>query len=221
MLTPVNWTAYVDGYCERTAPGLWGEPLNDLANLAFLLAAGMVWWRADGQRTGRVLAVLIGLIFVASSVFHLVATRWGAVADSTAILIFTLFYAAAFPRVFFRAKAKWSWLGAPAFLALTGVSAALGGGLYLPALVGLAAFAIALAINRDSYWLHFAMAAAVFALSLAFRSIDGVICGDFPAGTHFLWHLLNAVVLSIVAKAMIGKTEEASAPETDAEASVH
>ncbi|MYW91841.1 hypothetical protein G3I59_14850 [Amycolatopsis rubida] len=216
----MNWTAYVDGYCERTAPGLWGEPLNDLANLAFLAAAGMVWWRADGQRAGRVLAALIGLIFVASGVFHLVATRWGAVADSTAILIFTLFYAAAFPRIFFPAKAAWSWLGALAFLAITGASAALGGGLYLPALAGLAGFAIALGVKRDSYWLHFTMAAAVFALSLSFRAIDGVICGDFPAGTHFLWHVLNAVVLYIVAKAMIGRTQETSAPETDAEASV-
>ncbi|WP_409461948.1 hypothetical protein [Amycolatopsis sp. GA6-003] len=216
----MNWTAYVDGYCERTAPGLWGEPLNDLANLAFLVAAGLVWWRAGRQRAGRVLAVLIGVIFVASSVFHLVATRWGAVADSAAILIFSLFYAAAFPRAFFPATAKWSWLGAPAFLAITGASAALGGGLYLPALAGLAGFAIALAVKRDPYWLHFAMAAAVFALSLSFRTIDGVICGDFPAGTHFLWHLLNAVVLYLVAKAMIGKTEEAPAPENDAEASV-
>ncbi|WP_037364334.1 hypothetical protein [Amycolatopsis orientalis] len=208
----MNWTAYVDGYCERTAPGLWGEPLNDLANLAFLGAAGMVWWQADGQRTGRVLASLIGLIFVASGVFHLVATRWGAVADSAAILIFTLFYAAVFPRVFFRVKATWAWLGAPVFLALTGVSAVLGGGLYLPALVGLAGFAVALAVKRDPYWLHFVMAAAVFALSLSFRTIDGVVCGDFPVGTHFLWHLLNAVVLYVVAKAMIGKTREAPSP---------
>ncbi|WP_406639734.1 hypothetical protein [Amycolatopsis sp. WGS_07] len=216
----MNWTAYVDGYCERTAPGLWGEPLNDLANLAFLAAAGMVWWRADGQRTGRILAALIGLIFVASSVFHLVATRWGAVADSAAILIFVLFYAAVFPRVFFHAKAKWAWLGAPAFLVLTGVSAAFGGGLYLPALVGLAGFAIALGVKRDPYWLHFTMAAAVFALSLSFRTIDAVVCGDFPIGTHFLWHLLNAVVLYVVAKAMIGKTREAPAPVNDAGASV-
>jgi hypothetical protein len=217
---PVNWTAYVDGYCERTAPGLWGEPLNDLANLAFLVAAGMVWWYANGQRTGRILAALIGLIFVASSVFHLVATRWGAVADSAAILFFVLFYAALFPRVFFKANAKWAWLGAPAFLALTVASSALGGGLYLPALVGLVGFAVAVGVKRDSYWLDFAMTAAVFALSLAFRSIDDVVCGDFPAGTHFLWHVLNSVVLYLVAKAMIGKTEEAPAPEDDAGASV-
>ena len=216
----MHWTAYVDGYCERTAPGLWAEPFNDLANLAFLISAGMVWWRAGGQRLGRVLAALIGLIFIASSVFHLVATRWGAVADSAAILIFVLFYAVAFPRVFFRVPMKWAWLGAPAFLALTAATALLGGGLYLSALIGLAAFAVALGVQRDPYWPHFAMAAAVFALSLAFRSIDGVICGDFPAGTHFLWHLLNAVVLYLVAKAMTARTTVAPSPQRDEGATV-
>jgi len=211
----VNWTAYVDGYCERTGPGLWAEPFNDLANLAFLVAAGMTWWRAGGRRTGRLLAALIGLIFVASTVFHLVATRWGAVADSTAILLFVLFYAIAFPRIFFRVPAKWAWLGAPAFLALTAAIAALGGSLYLPALVGLAGFAVVLGVKRDPYCLHFAMAAALFALSLAFRSIDDVVCGDFPAGTHFLWHLLNAVVLYLVSNAMIARTAEAPSPPRD------
>ncbi|WP_033291367.1 hypothetical protein [Amycolatopsis jejuensis] len=205
----MNWTAYVDGYCERTAPGLWGEPLNDLANLAFLVAAGMVWWRAAGQRTGRTLALLVALVFVASGVFHLVATRWSAVADSAAILVFVLYYAARFPRVFFQVPAKWAWLGAPAFVVLTVAMSALGGGLYLPALVGLAGFAVALLVVRNPYWPHFAVAAAVFALSLALRSIDGVVCGDFPAGTHFLWHLLNAVVLYVVSAAMIARTREA------------
>ncbi|GAA3534069.1 hypothetical protein GCM10022222_16880 [Amycolatopsis ultiminotia] len=201
----MHWTAYVDGYCERLAPGLWGEPLNDATNLAFLVAAALVWWRARGQRTGRVLAGLIGLVFLASSVFHLVATRWGAVADSSAIAVFLLYYAAMFPSAFFAVPLKWSWPAAPGFVGLTVAMAALGGGLYLPALVGLAAFAVALGVARDSHWTHFAVAGAVFALSLAFRSIDGVVCGDFPVGTHFLWHLLNAVVLYVVSNAMITK----------------
>lgn len=208
----MDWTAYVDGYCERLAPGLWGEPLNDVTNLAFLVAAAAVWWRARGARTGRTLAVLVGLVFLASTVFHLTATRWGGAAASGFILVFVLYYAAMFPRVFLRVPMKWSWLAAPAFLVLTVAMAALGGGLYLPALVGLAVFAGVLAYTRDPYWTHFAVAGAIFALSLAFRSIDGVVCGDFPSGTHFLWHLLNAVVLYVVSNAMIGK-EKAPSPE--------
>ncbi|SEP52063.1 hypothetical protein [Amycolatopsis saalfeldensis] len=207
----MDWTAYVDGYCERIAPGLWGEPLNDLTNLAFLVAAAAVWWRAHGARTGRTLAVLVGLVFLASTVFHLTATRWGGAADSGFILVFVLYYAAMFPHVFLRVRLKLSWLAAPAFVVLTVAMAALGGGLYLPALVGLVVFAGVLLYARDPYWTHFAIAGALFALSLAFRSIDGVACGDFPTGTHFLWHLLNALVLYVVSKAMISK-EKAPSP---------
>lgn len=69
-------TDYVDGYCERVAPGLWGEPLNSLSNLAFLVAAVLVWRLAAGDRAGRLLAGLIGLVFAASTAFHLLATRW-------------------------------------------------------------------------------------------------------------------------------------------------
>lgn len=31
----MDWMLYVDLYCERTAPGVWNEPLNALSNLAF------------------------------------------------------------------------------------------------------------------------------------------------------------------------------------------
>ncbi|EOD69960.1 hypothetical protein [Amycolatopsis vancoresmycina] len=192
---------YVDGYCERVAPGLWGEPLNSLSNLAFLIAAVLVWRLAAGDRTGRVLAGLIGLIFVASSVFHLLATRWAGAADSLAILVFVLVYAGLFPRVFFGWR-LW-WLGPPAFLALTVVTALLGGGLYLAPLIGLFAFAAVLAVKRDAAWTQFAVAGAVFALSLSLRTLDRDVCDYVPAGTHFLWHLLNGVVLYLVSRALL------------------
>ena len=46
-------------------------------------------------------------------------------------------------------------------------------------------------------------AAAVFFVSLMLRTVDLPLCGQFPLGTHFAWHLLNAVVLFIVARAMV------------------
>jgi hypothetical protein len=42
------------------------------------------------------------------------------------------------------------------------------------------------------------IAAAVFVTSLIFRVIDLDICGLLPVGTHFLWHILNAVVIYLV-----------------------
>ncbi|GGK46754.1 ceramidase domain-containing protein [Salinarimonas ramus] len=47
------------------------------------------------------------------------------------------------------------------------------------------------------------LAAATFALSLVFRSIDVAVCGWLPLGTHFLWHVLNAVVLFLCVRAAI------------------
>ncbi|MEU0529414.1 hypothetical protein [Amycolatopsis tolypomycina] len=190
-------TDYVDGYCERVAPGLWGEPFNDLGNLAFLVAAVLVWRLANGDRTGRVLAGLIGLVFVASTVFHLLATRWAAVADSVAILGFMVVYAVVF------AHGRWKWVAAPAFLALTAGAALLGGGLYFGTLISLGVFAAVAAAKRDGSWTHFAVAGAVFALSLSLRALDRDVCDYVPVGTHFLWHLLTGLVLYLVSRALL------------------
>ncbi|MGK3200101.1 hypothetical protein [Amycolatopsis sp. MEPSY49] len=194
-------TDYVDGYCERVGPGLWGEPLNDLSNLAFLVAAVLVWRLAAGDRIGRLLAALIGLVFVASGVFHLVATRWAGAADSGAILVFVLVYAVVFVREYW--SRRWAWVAVPGFLALTVGTALLGGGLYLAPLIGLFAFAAVLAVQRDTAWTHFAVAGAVFALSLSLRTLDRDVCAYVPVGTHFLWHLLNGLVLYLVSRAVI------------------
>ncbi|MBT6284482.1 MAG: hypothetical protein HOI96_04805, partial [Rhodospirillaceae bacterium] len=47
------------------------------------------------------------------------------------------------------------------------------------------------------------MAAAIFAASLTFRTVDAPICAAVPIGTHFMWHLLNGCVLFIVVRALV------------------
>lgn len=44
---------------------------------------------------------------------------------------------------------------------------------------------------------------AVFLASLTFRSIDDAICSHVAIGTHFLWHILNGVVLYLSMRALI------------------
>jgi drug/metabolite transporter (DMT)-like permease len=204
----VDWTAYVDSYCERLAPGLWGEPLNTVSNLAFLVAA-LATWRLAGSsgqpRVVRTLAVLLGLIFIASTAFHALATRWSGAADTGFILVFVLFYVACFLHTFLGTPWRRSWLAAPAFLAFTVVVVVAFGwtgfsGLsYLPPLIGLFGFAALLAARRHPQWSRFAVAGGLFGVSLSLRSADHAVCGSFPSGTHFLWHLLNACVLYLVA----------------------
>jgi hypothetical protein len=54
----MNWLSPVDAYCERTGPEYWSEPVNAVTNLAFLIAAVVIWPRLKGRdmAMGRVLA---------------------------------------------------------------------------------------------------------------------------------------------------------------------
>lgn len=215
-----DWTAYVDGYCERLAPGLFGEPLNTISNVGFLLAALAIWRQARGHVGPRLLAAGLALIFVASTAFHMLATRWAGAADSAAIALFVLAYTVVFARVYLRAPWRWAWLAVPAFLAL-GVPVVAGadalglpGSSYAAPLVAL--FVLAALTARDAAWPVFLAAGGLFGVSLTFRSVDHTVCGSFPPGTHFLWHLLNAVVLYLVTRTAVtrwvGSPERADPP---------
>lgn len=202
---------YVDAYCERLAPGLWGEPLNALSNLAFLLAAAVLWFRyRPERRSTRVLVVLLALIGLGSLSFHTAATELTRVFDVLFIALFVFFYVVCFGHWFWGLPWPRAWLFAPGLVLLGVVLVPVsllvpaGSGSYLAAGVALAGLAVALrffgpAGTRD-HWRVFAVAAAVFAVSLTLRTVDLGACAGLPSGTHYLWHLLNAVVLYVVAR---------------------
>jgi len=78
-----------------------------------------------------------------------------------------------------------------------------GGALYVPTLF------LMLVIGTVLYWRRLRGAAAflvaiiVFLLSFSARTLDTQVCTAFPVGTHFLWHLLNAVLLYILVRTAI------------------
>jgi hypothetical protein len=67
---------------------------------------------------------------------------------------------------------------------------------YLPALAAL--IAVAAVAKGEVVRRGLAVAALVFAISLTLRTVDLALCPAFPLGTHFAWHILNAVVLYIL-----------------------
>ena len=76
----MRWSESIDMYCERTDPGLWSEPLNAVTNLAFLVAAALLWRRA-GRGAGRDMQVLTLLIAaVIASIYSGIATATEAAA---------------------------------------------------------------------------------------------------------------------------------------------
>ena len=80
----MEWTRYVDGYCERMGPEYWAEPINAITNLAFVLAALVMWRRARGVPLARALCVVLGLIGIGSYLFHTHAQVWAAMAGCIA-----------------------------------------------------------------------------------------------------------------------------------------
>lgn len=214
-------------------PTFWAEPVNAVTNLAFVAAAllgARYLWRAP-NRSGLVSeAMLVALVFVigaGSFLFHTFATRWASLADVIPIGLFMLGYFAYALRRFIGLSrpavvlgvvgfiaALW-WAGdiscSPAFLP---VSNALelpclnGTAGYLPALIALLGIGGVLVMRRHAAGTALSVAGAVFFASMAFRTLDFEICRStvtfgHAIGTHFLWHVLNAIVLFLLLRAAL------------------
>lgn len=214
---------YIDIYCERTGPGPWAEPLNALTNLAFFVAALAAYRRAR-RRGGPafedgLLIVLIALIGAGSSLFHTLANRWSELADIVPILLYQLAFIAIYARRAMRCGLAGSAAFLGLFLVLSWLSGLaprdwLNGSLgYAPALLflfGLGAYHYARDLPERASLL---LAACLFTLSLAFRSLDMLVCPAFPAGVHFIWHMLNAGVLFLTLRALLPDPGKPPGPE--------
>ncbi|MDX1711549.1 MAG: ceramidase domain-containing protein [Rhodovibrionaceae bacterium] len=206
---PGDWTATIDIYCERVGQAFWAEPVNAITNAAFIVAAALVFLRQrrDGtlEAGSGILLALMAAIGIGSFLFHTVATRWAALADTLPILLFILVYLALTLRRGF--GLSWVVAGAltlafvPASAALaSGLSSVVGGALggsqgYLPAFLALLIVGFILHLRGHQTGGGLMLAAGLFAVSLTFRTLDQKLCAAVPFGTHFMWHVLNAVLL--------------------------
>lgn len=206
-------TDYIDLYCERTAPGLLGEPLNTLGNLGFLVAA--LWLALRLRREGRaqidewVLVVLAGLVGAGSLTFHMFATKSTAILDQSFIGIFVLMY---FHRWLARIAGLGGGIASLGVVALAstiaGVRLAAPQGLlngsivYAPILAAMLAMAIWARRQRYPTAPFTTAIAGVFFVAITFRTLDLELCDAFPAGTHWIWHLLNATVIAIACRSL-------------------
>lgn len=199
----------IDGYCERLGPGLWAEPLNALSNLAFLLAALVMWRRCRGpggksEGVTLLLCLLLALIGIGSGVFHTFAQGWAALADVVPIGMFILTYLFAVHRDVLGLSTGMA-LGATAlFLPYAAGSGALFARLpwlgtsagYAPVPLLILIYAVVLRRRFPRLARGFGLGAALLLLSLTARTLDLPLCGLWPQGTHVYWHLLNAGMLA-------------------------
>jgi hypothetical protein len=209
----MDWRAPVIDYCERQSSAFWAEPANALSNFAFVIAAAgaFLLWRRRGGADYPALALIIvtASVGVGSFIFHTVATRGAMLLDVIPIAIFIYGYFLLALRRFFGLTLAPATAITLVFAALsfsvTTIKAFNGSVGYLPALAALSIFAMLLWLRSGERETARALgaAAALFAVSLFFRTIDRAICPAFPLGAHVLWHTLNACVLWLLLRAAI------------------
>ena len=215
----MNWSQPVDLYCERTDSAFWAEPVNAVSNLSFLIAAivAFVQWRRAGgrDRPAGLLIALTAIIGAGSFIFHTAATRGAALFDTVPIAVFIYGYLFVALRRFLGLSLASALVLLAAFVAFSYAETAIvprgalnGSHAYLPALA--ATLVIGWLARGKPGGMNVLAAGATLAGSLVFRSIDDAICASVPLGTHFLWHLLNGLVLYLLLRAAL--TVVAAAP---------
>ncbi|HEU0289742.1 MAG TPA: ceramidase domain-containing protein [Burkholderiales bacterium] len=219
--------ASVDAYCERTDASFWSEPVNAATNAAFVVAGVLLWQliarlRAAGTphpASVRSLPWLLGLIGLASFLFHTLATVWAGLADTLSILLFGCVFLYAFLRHVAVVAGPIALAGAGLFtLASYFTPSFLPAGLlnqsgaYFPYVAGLLGIAAYLRWRRRPGWRWFLLGILIFCVSLTLRTIDAHVCSAWPLGTHFLWHVLNAIVLFVLSRELV---REACRPAVD------
>jgi hypothetical protein len=210
----MNLSEYAGRYCERVGPGFWDEPWNALSNVAFILAAlaAFALWRRQQERDYPVLLlILVGFsVGIGSFLFHTHTTHWTWLADVVPIAIFiggylllTLyrFFGFSLPvSIGLLAAYEALTVGILRLVPPTFLNRATG---YLLALAALIVTGAPLYFRKRSAGRALLLAAVLFAFSLFFRTIDLAVCRAVPAGTHFLWHVFNALVIYVLLRAAI------------------
>ncbi len=223
-----KFTTYIDGYCERLEPGFLAEPFNAATNFVFIIAAAVIFARPDTRRYPLtvILTALLCAIGISSLLFHTFANRITMVADVTSIALFVLTYLYASNRCFLRMNRlpalavtllffPYEWL---AVIVISELFPWIGGSTgYVPIALLILGYSVLLrrrlpAVSRD-----LGIGFLLLAVSILFRWLDEPICSLVPVGTHFIWHILNAVLLAWMIRAVAAHLSRGGIPMTPAE----
>ena len=194
----------IDIYCERLDIGIWAEPINAVTNVAFILASIFMWSRCKNLVEGRILSFLLFSIGCGSFLFHTFAQTWAAILDVAAILIFILTYIFIANRSFLAWSKMVSLTGVILFfpyqLLLANILSNIqffGSSVqYIPVAILIFIYSGLLRKTEPNLSRGLLIGATILCLSIVFRIIDEPLCSILSVGTHFVWHILNAIMLS-------------------------
>tara|TARA_Y100001970_G_scaffold279469_1_gene386882 strand:- start:23 stop:673 length:651 start_codon:yes stop_codon:yes gene_type:complete len=204
---------YIDIYCERTGPEFWSEPVNALTNIAFILSSlflSVYLIKKKSKKFDLVNWIFIFLIFLiglGSWSFHTFANTVSLLSDIIPIGIFIVLYTwFTFQRLVY---INWyfPYVAVLSILILSFLLSFIplyGSQSYLGALIFLFLVGIYCKIYRNlKFSSSLIFASFILLVSIIFRTTDMYICKNFFVGSHFIWHILNSILLFIVTKVMI------------------
>jgi len=199
----MDWSAQSDNYCERTDLLFWSEPVNAVTNAAFVIVAVWMWRRCGAVPSARLLCVILFAIGIGSFLFHTHATAWAAAADVIPIGLFILVYLFLVNRDFVGMSGWAAVLATTVFVPYAYVMVRILdtvpffqiSNFYWTVPVLLFVYGAALHHKRPQSARGLIYGGLLLCLSIALRSVDEGLCRYWAVGTHFLWHLLNALML--------------------------
>lgn len=201
----MDWTAQIDGYCERTDFTFWSEPLNALTNLLYIFGGLWMYWRSRHYSLpiATALSVLLVLIGIGSFLFHTYATSWAALADVAPIGAFILVYIFAVHRDVLGLKAWIAAVATAGFVPFAAVMVPLLNQIpflrisnfYWTVPILLVAYALIVRRYKAETAMGMIAGALLLSVSITLRSLDELLCDVFPVGTHIFWHTLNSIML--------------------------
>lgn len=207
--------------------------LSNLAFLfAALIGLQLLLWRPREERSGDhyLLIFLVFVIGLGSLAFHLFATQGTELLDVVPIGLFILVYLGFALNRFLGVPVGLTVLlviGFTAIMAMTGQVQCWDGGVgipgpevqgakpclngsifYLPALGALIVVGLLAEERRHRGAPYLLWAAAILTISITLRSLDFALCDRIvidgrKVGTHFAWHILNALALFLLLRASL------------------
>ena len=215
--------------------------------LAALIFWQLILWRPREECSADhyLFVALVFLIGFGSLAFHLYADEGTALADVIPIVLFMLVYLGFALNRFLCVPPGWTVFLVVVFTGLVGAAMhvhcwdggigwaggapdakpCLNGSMgYLPALGALIVVGMVAAERGHKAAPYVLGAAVLFTISIILRSVDLAFCDRVvidgrSVGTHFMWHLLNAVVIFLLLRASLetGTKEVAVAAEPEPE----
>lgn len=201
----MDWFQPLNIYCERQTFGFWSEPVNALTNLIFVALGLILSVKTKDDWFCFFLSLEVIVIGLASFIFHTFANLIAALADILSILLFGMTYIFVVNLRLMNVNYLLSLIIAicliPFSFCISFITIIIFGELngsswYISFVILFLVYSYLLRNRCPDISIALFYFAPLLAVSIILRSIDHNFCNNIPLGTHFLWHIINGILLS-------------------------